>query len=121
LPRQRTQESAGLLTIGRLAEDPASERHSGVRGQNRKAHQPALLQPRPSGLRLDTRNAYGVIGRRFAGERRLIEIGRALCALAQQQHLEAHADLLQQLAPSRAARCQIDMAVVWIHSDAQAR
>ena len=110
-PRKRAEHFGRLPAARRLAENVAVDRDRGIRGEHRRPRQAALLQTPPAGLRLGARDALYIGARGFARQHRFIEFGISLGIVAEQQQLEAHADLRQQFAAPRAARSKIDAAV----------
>jgi len=105
--RQARQHGGGVLTIGRLAEDGALQFDHGIRTQHRKAQQAAQFHGTPAAGGLFDRHALREIGRRLAGMRNFDDVDAADDA-PQRQHVEGNSDLLQQFAPARRLRSQVD-------------
>jgi hypothetical protein len=98
LAGELTQERNRLVAVRGFAEDPVAERHGRVARQHRIAHQPALPEACPTRFDLGFGHAQHIVARRLIRQRRLVEVRRPVRTFAQQQDLEADADLLEQLA-----------------------
>src|SRR6266567_732478 len=68
-----------------------------------------LRGPLPACVRFGAANAANVIVGGFPRPERLVDVGAASRTLAQHQYFERNADLLQELAPARAARGEVDL------------
>ncbi len=108
-PGQEPQHPRRVGGVGGLAENLLVDADDGVGGEHGEPAQPALHDAVPAHFRLGAADPADVIVGQLGRELRLVDVGAAARrVLAQHQHLERHADLLQQLAPSRAARGEID-------------
>ena len=81
----------GGLVLG-LRQDAAAAGDDGVGGENER-----VRMTRPHGARLCFREAHDMIGRQFAGARRLVDIGRL-------DMIRDNADLAQQFEAARRGR-----------------
>ena len=89
-----------------LAEDARAERNRGVGAHDRRRREPARGEPAFGGAQLGARHALDVVRRQLAVARRLERLD--VLVGAGEQQLVADADLLEQLAPARALRREID-------------
>src|SRR5258706_610056 len=107
--RERSQDAVGVGAIGGLAEDLPRERHGSVGREHglplqSTAHHHAL----PRRLGLQARHAAHIVVGLLAGTNGLVGVLVLALAFAEQQRLEAHAHLQEQLAAPRASRGEID-------------
>jgi hypothetical protein len=79
--------------------------------KHREAHEAPLSQARPAHLGLGFGYPLHIIDWCFAWNRGFVEIGGAPAPFAQEQDLEAHADLLEQLPAPGTSGGEIDAAV----------
>jgi hypothetical protein len=92
----------------RFAENPAVQRDCGIGSQHRERRQVAQLQRSVSRFGLGAANPPDIVIWRFAGMGSFIHIDIAARIGAQQQQLEADADLFEQFAAARALRGQVN-------------
>jgi hypothetical protein len=103
---QQAQCRRGIGGIARLAEDAAAQRDRGVGAEDRRGGQVARDPTRPCGGELRARDPLDIVQRRLASafcfKRFDVFVGTG------QQQLMADADLVEQLAPARTLRCEVD-------------
>ena len=106
--RQQRQHARRIGAIERLAEDARAERDRRVGAEDRRRREPARAQAPARGAQLGARHALDIGRGRLAGARRF-ERFDVLVGVGEQQ-LVANADLVEQLAPARALRREVDEA-----------
>src|SRR5712692_7048438 len=106
---QEAQHARRVGAVGGLAEDFLIDTDDGVGGEHRELAQLALHGPLPACVGLGPANAANVTVGGFPRPQRLVDVGAARGMLAQHQYFERNADLLQELAPARAARGEVDL------------
>ncbi len=104
--RQQPQRGRRFLGVARLAQDAPAGSHRGVGAQDRGRRQPPPQPPPARRLQLGQRDALHVIGRHFAGAFRF-QCFHVFGGVGQQRPVR-QADLVEQLAPPRAGRGQVD-------------
>ena len=105
-PGQQAQRCESIFGIDRFAQDELVKRHGGVRAQHRSGGQTSRCQAQQRRIELgfgDARDiGFGQLARQQSFQRFGIFVSTG------QQQLEAHAQLVEQLAPARALRSEVD-------------
>ena len=104
--QQRAASRAASAASARLAEDAAAERDRGVGAEDRRRRQAARAPARVAPRELGARDALDVVA--AAARRRARPRAPRRPRRRRQQQLVAHADLVEQLAPARALRGEVD-------------
>ena len=105
-PDEQRQDARRVRAVGGLAEDAPAERDRRVGAEDRRGWQAPRRPARDRRFQLGPRHALDVGGGKLARLLRL-ECLDVLVGAGEQQ-LVTHADLLEQLAPARALRSEVD-------------
>jgi hypothetical protein len=105
------QDRDGIGFVARLADDLAVEVERGVGGQHRARDDGATRDEVGAEFGLGARHALHVGFRRLAGQPVFADFRVVARRQAEQQQVEAHADLRQQFAAARASRGKVN---AWI-------
>ena len=108
LPGKALQDASGIGGIYRLADDFAVEFERGIGGQHRLAKQLAPADDLPAMPGLGLSDPLHVVDRCFAKQRILAGFRVFSRRQAKTQGVESDANLVQEFAPTRAARGKVE-------------